>query len=193
MVKIQGPGHEVDDLKSLLEAYIHWHSRILPYFSFNQFVEKVEKVGSTKRVRTCVNDLKDKVAMGDEPKLTLKEKNPDGVEDDEDLSFDHDLPTKGSNSETWEEPRDDALPADINEDMFDEFYKQAVEEGSDLVPHSTPQTVGLSEPVATNDSVVDSSKLASRCINEEQKIRMEANRLRALERAKARMAAAMAT
>lgn len=52
-VTIKGRGHEVDDLKSLLEAYVRWHQTLLPYYSYSQFVEKVEKVGSTKRVRVC--------------------------------------------------------------------------------------------------------------------------------------------
>ena len=52
-VTIKGRGHEVEDLKSLLEAYVRWHQTLLPYYSYSQFVEKVEKVGSTKRVRVC--------------------------------------------------------------------------------------------------------------------------------------------
>jgi len=52
-VTIKGRGHEVEDLKSLLEAYLRWHQVLLPYFSYSQFVEKVEKVGSSKRVRVC--------------------------------------------------------------------------------------------------------------------------------------------
>lgn len=42
---------QVEDLKSLLESYMRWHSQILPYFAYSQFVEKVEKVGRSKRVR----------------------------------------------------------------------------------------------------------------------------------------------
>jgi len=52
-VTIKGRGHEVEDLKSLLEAYLRWHQTLLPYYSYSQFVEKVEKVGFTKRVRVC--------------------------------------------------------------------------------------------------------------------------------------------
>lgn len=50
-VTIKGRGHEVEDLKSLLEAYLRWHQNLLPYYSYSQFVEKVEKLGSSKRVR----------------------------------------------------------------------------------------------------------------------------------------------
>jgi TIMELESS-interacting protein len=54
-VTIKGHGHEVEDLKSLLEAYVRWHQTLLPYYSYSQFVEKVEKVGSTKRVRVWLS------------------------------------------------------------------------------------------------------------------------------------------
>lgn len=44
---------QVEDLKSLLEAYMRWHARLLPYYSYSQFVAKVEKLGANKRVRVC--------------------------------------------------------------------------------------------------------------------------------------------
>ena len=31
--------------------YGDWHSRLLPYYSFDQFVHKVEQVAATKRVK----------------------------------------------------------------------------------------------------------------------------------------------
>ena len=42
---------QVEDLKSLLESCMRWHSQILPYYAYSQFVEKVEKLGRSKRVR----------------------------------------------------------------------------------------------------------------------------------------------
>ena len=36
---------------NLLRLYTEWHSRLLPYYSFNQFVHKVEKVAATRRVK----------------------------------------------------------------------------------------------------------------------------------------------
>ena len=35
----------------LIDLYADWHSRLIPYYSFNQFVQKVEQVGASKRVR----------------------------------------------------------------------------------------------------------------------------------------------
>jgi hypothetical protein len=45
------PGHEVDDLANLIKLYADWHSRLIPYYSFEQFVRKLEKLGAGNRVR----------------------------------------------------------------------------------------------------------------------------------------------
>lgn len=42
---------QTNDLGNLLSLYAEWHSHLIPYYSFNQFVHKVEQVGATKRVK----------------------------------------------------------------------------------------------------------------------------------------------
>ena len=42
---------QVDDLGKLLGLYAEWHSHLIPYYSFDQFVHKVEQVGCSKRVK----------------------------------------------------------------------------------------------------------------------------------------------
>lgn len=42
---------QVNDLRNLLRLYADWHSRLLPYYNFDQFIHKVEQVGATKRVK----------------------------------------------------------------------------------------------------------------------------------------------
>ncbi|KAK6921435.1 Chromosome segregation in meiosis protein 3 [Dillenia turbinata] len=49
--KFRGRGHEVSDLGNLTGFYAEWHSRLLPYYPFEQFIGKVEQIGTTKRVR----------------------------------------------------------------------------------------------------------------------------------------------
>ncbi|KAL5984678.1 hypothetical protein ACLOJK_041299 [Asimina triloba] len=51
--KYRGRRHEVSDLRNLIGLYAQWHSRLLPYYSFEQFVHKAEQVGATRRVRPC--------------------------------------------------------------------------------------------------------------------------------------------
>jgi len=45
-------------LGKLLDLYSDWHSRLLPYYSFNQFVNKVEKVAATRRVKVTASHLR---------------------------------------------------------------------------------------------------------------------------------------
>ncbi|EPS58796.1 hypothetical protein M569_16017, partial [Genlisea aurea] len=63
--KYHGRGHEVEDLRNLLTLYVDWHSRLLPYYNFNQFVHKLEQVGGMKRV--CLGELRDKISHGIDP------------------------------------------------------------------------------------------------------------------------------
>ncbi|KAH9317798.1 hypothetical protein KI387_019567, partial [Taxus chinensis] len=191
MVHIKGRGHEVTDLGKLMEAYIHWHSRMLPSVSFPYFVERVEKVGCTRRVRTCIRDLRERVAKGENPK-TLHESSvePTPVNDemvDTDVGLEE------------EQDKDGAEDDIIQEDLFDELYRQAT--GEEVAPskngadadgasqsfsQTSPGLNTLEEQgiqLLGNDA---SGQKSLAQISEEQKTRMEANRLKALERAAAR-------
>lgn len=41
---------QVSDLGNLIGMYAEWHSHLIPYYSFNQFIRKVEQIGASKRV-----------------------------------------------------------------------------------------------------------------------------------------------
>ena len=45
----------MSDLGNLIGLYREWHKHLLPYYSFDQFVHKVDRVASSKRVK--VTDL----------------------------------------------------------------------------------------------------------------------------------------
>lgn len=49
--RYRGRGQEVKDLGNLIRLYSEWHSHLLPYYSFDHFVHKVEQVAATKRVK----------------------------------------------------------------------------------------------------------------------------------------------
>ena len=48
---------QVEDLGNLIKLYTDWHSRLIPYYSFEQFVRKLEKVGATNRVRVSAPSI----------------------------------------------------------------------------------------------------------------------------------------
>ncbi|KAG6472805.1 chromosome segregation in meiosis protein 3-like [Zingiber officinale] len=180
--KYRGRGHEAADLGNLIGLYSQWHSQLIPYYSFDQFVRKVEQVGATKRVTKCISELKDRVANGGDPsklhESPIEEVAPEIEQDDP----------------TAEEPVADAVdpPFDSNEadhmqedEIFNEIYHKATEEAhhpsailvATRTHESTPE-----EHVSGIGAAVPSKVQ----ISEEQRARMEANRLKALERAAAR-------
>lgn len=47
----KGRGHEVGDLKRLLEMYQRWQNRIFPHGGFDQFIEGLEKLSSNSQLK----------------------------------------------------------------------------------------------------------------------------------------------
>lgn len=193
MLHFKGPGHEVSDLGNLIEAFIQWHSRLLPSVSFQYFVDRVEKVGSTKRVRNCLRELRERVDRGENPK-TLHEPPVEQISPADDVMVDGDVGLE-------EDLNKDVAEDDIQEDLFDELYRQAVGEDpnsssqkgseNEVDSHSFSQAPTLNNTQKEQGSQQSQSEVieqgnSQNQITEEQKVRMEANRLKALERAAAR-------
>ncbi|KAL6567908.1 hypothetical protein OROGR_001576 [Orobanche gracilis] len=155
--KCRGRGREVNDLKHLLCMYAEWHSRLLPYYNFGQFVHKVEQVAATKRFKVSLRELRERVADGEDP-MKLREPQVQQNSVDEDAGG-LDIPSHFLNNDI---PNEDAN--NFREDMPQCTWRKATDE--------THIHVGN----------VDSTN----AITEEQRSRMEANRLKALERAAAR-------
>ncbi|CAM0881382.1 unnamed protein product [Alopecurus aequalis] len=194
------PGHEVEDLGNLIKLYADWHSRLIPYYSFEQFVRKVEKVGANNRVRRCISELKDRVARGGDPTLlheppveeVTPEEEPDGATQEDPI-----LGTEPPSMELVQEDIDPPLveSTDVNpmqEDLLNEIYQNTAGE-----PGSRPGEGGPGEPLVPTESekYQDGGKSGGNKpskieLTEEQKARMEANRLKALERAAAARARA---
>nr|XP_043608454.1 TIMELESS-interacting protein [Erigeron canadensis] len=175
--KFRGRGHETSDLGHLLSLYSEWHSHLIPYYSFNQFVHKVEQVGGSKRVKLCINDLREKVANGGDPTELLQTPQP------------HENTNHEQDANDIEEPNvqhEDTMPNngtdDFQHNIFQEIYENITDEPS--------------RPLNDEATVADTStqkELPSQTTNshnielsEELKARIEANRLKALERAAAR-------
>ncbi|XP_047968905.1 TIMELESS-interacting protein [Salvia hispanica] len=176
-LKCRGRGHEVDDLRHLLRMYADWHSRLLPYYNFEQFLDKVERVGSSKRVKVCLRDLRDKVSNGVDPtKLQEDQVQQDSVDEQDTSVLDMPRDTQENNNM---QTKDDN---DFQEDMPQSIWEEATQEPSQPVVADTSRA----EEVPNQTVEVNPSNSNTYVMTEEQKARMEANRLRALERAAAR-------
>ncbi|MED6195658.1 hypothetical protein PIB30_039994 [Stylosanthes scabra] len=184
--KYRGRGHEVQDLGNLLRMYSEWHSRLIPYYSFDQFVHKVEKVATTRRVKMCLRDLRERVAEGGDP--TKFRESP--VTQDIPADEQEDGEANHQEGDLFSEPQN---VNDMQEDMLDEIFNTATEEPSQPMQNETDANA-VSKSIATEEtSNVVQDKEASKSgkdeITEAQRARMEENRLKALQRRAARAAA----
>uniref|UniRef100_A0A8B9BU60 TIMELESS-interacting protein n=1 Tax=Anser brachyrhynchus TaxID=132585 RepID=A0A8B9BU60_9AVES len=57
-VKFKGKGHEAEDLKTLIRHMEHWAHRLFPKLQFDDFIDKVESLGSKKEVQTCLKRIR---------------------------------------------------------------------------------------------------------------------------------------
>ena len=54
----RGPGHEASDLKKLINNYRNWAKKVAPFMSFEDVVDKCEKLGSKLVVRDTVESMR---------------------------------------------------------------------------------------------------------------------------------------
>ncbi|CAN6215525.1 unnamed protein product [Urochloa humidicola] len=204
------PGHEVDDLGNLIKLYTDWHSRFIPYYSFEQFVRKLEKVGAGNRVRRCISELRDRVARGGDPTVlneapvedVAPPPEPDGTAPEDTFLGTEENHVADPAHEDLINPHPPMDSNDVDlmqEDLLNEMYEKAADEpqipageGSNkeapepLVPKEAGSHEDAASKALKQQGEAGSSKRAKIELTEEQRARMEANRLKALERAAAR-------
>ncbi|MED6257594.1 hypothetical protein ATANTOWER_027656 [Ataeniobius toweri] len=137
-VRFKGKGHEAEDLRLLMQKMENWAHRLYPKLQFEDFVERVEKLGSKKEVQTCLKRIRLDMPMTYEDFM-----DKEGVEE------------PPPDSQGFEDP--------------DPFNNTSFNDPQGPI-HSTPAPVAPAPPSLT----------------EEQRMRMELNRQRALERRLAR-------
>ncbi|TKW23592.1 hypothetical protein SEVIR_4G301500v4 [Setaria viridis] len=193
------PGHEVEDLGNLIKLYTDWHSRLIPYYSFEQFVRKVEKVGAGNRVRKCISELRDRVARGGDPTVLheapIEEVTPAGEPDgtaaeDAFLGTEDNHAIDPAHGDLMDPPMERNDVDLMQEDLLNETYGKAADEpripGGEGSNKEAPEHPAPKETSLKQQEEAGSTKRAKIELTEEQRARMEANRLKALERAAAR-------
>ncbi|XP_056842193.1 uncharacterized protein LOC108863311 isoform X2 [Raphanus sativus] len=196
--KYRGRGKEVSDLGNLIRMYSEWHSHLLPYYSFDQFVHKVQQVAATKRVKICINELRERVASGVDPnKLYEKQEDNALLSDDQgDVDVDMDQPRSDEENIPPKKRVDADVDADTNADAFqdsmlDEIFDNATDSRpAQKLPSVEKEMDQGNELTEEQRARMEANRLKAmeraQNISEEQRLRMETNRLKALERAKAR-------
>ncbi|XP_064453015.1 LOW QUALITY PROTEIN: TIMELESS-interacting protein-like [Mirounga angustirostris] len=56
--KFKGKGHEAEDLKTPIRHMEHWAHRLFPKLQFEDFIDRVEYLGSKKEVQTCLKRIR---------------------------------------------------------------------------------------------------------------------------------------
>ncbi|AAF26978.1 putative CCHC-type zinc finger protein [Arabidopsis thaliana] len=170
-------------LRYFPKSFNEWHTHLLPYYSFDHFVHKVQQVASTKRVKNCINELRERVASGVDPnKLYEKQEENTVPSDDQDMdqpSHDEEnIPSK-------------SVDADTNADAFEDSMLNEIFDNASKLPSDEQNMDKSSELTEEQRARMEANRLKAmekaQNISEEQRVRMEANRLKALERAKARL------
>ncbi|XP_038623530.1 TIMELESS-interacting protein [Tachyglossus aculeatus] len=57
-VKFKGKGHEAEDLKTLIRHMEHWAHRLFPKLQFEDFIDRLERLGNKKEVQTCLKRIR---------------------------------------------------------------------------------------------------------------------------------------
>nr|XP_046253073.1 TIMELESS-interacting protein [Scatophagus argus]XP_046253082.1 TIMELESS-interacting protein [Scatophagus argus] len=57
-VRFRGKGHEAEDLQLLMQKMENWAHRLYPKLQFEDFIDKVEKLGKKKEVQTCLKRIR---------------------------------------------------------------------------------------------------------------------------------------
>lgn len=179
--KYRGRGHEVSDLENLIGLYSEWHSHTLPYYSFEHFIHKVEQVAATRRVKMCLGELRERVAKGGDPTKWRES----SIVNDDDANNEKEAKDPENLFDNQEDAslRDNGAD-DIEEVTLQEVHMEATEEPLQSLK-SASHTIGETLGGVANQEPNTSSSSETQ-LSEEQKARMEANRLKALERAAAK-------
>ncbi|KDD76753.1 hypothetical protein H632_c117p0, partial [Helicosporidium sp. ATCC 50920] len=57
-LQFRGPGHELGDLRRLLEMYQRWQHRLMPTMPFDNFVSAAEHLSGTHSVRAELHEMR---------------------------------------------------------------------------------------------------------------------------------------
>ncbi|CAK6981762.1 TIMELESS-interacting protein isoform X1 [Scomber scombrus] len=158
-VKFKGKGHEVENLHLLMKKMENWAHRLYPKLQFEDFMDKVEKLGNKKEVQTCLKRIR----------LDMPLTHEDFMGEDE-------VPPE---SNVFGEA-DPFSRASFHDD--DELMMPIHSTPAPAAAWTAPPT-----PATPSQTAAPPSQAASPpSLTEEQRRRMELNRQRALERRIAR-------
>uniref|UniRef100_T1L5K6 TIMELESS-interacting protein n=1 Tax=Tetranychus urticae TaxID=32264 RepID=T1L5K6_TETUR len=176
-MKFKGKGYEEDDLALIMITMEQWAHRVMPNMKFDDFIEKVEQLGSKKILKTFVAKMRYNMTLDVRGNVPGKDFDRDT---DEEMLFDEELPP---------------MPTVNAEDAFDALMKEAelvvkqraaasssvsnVTNGNTINPPMVP-SVNNSQPTASSQNTSSQNKSSS--LTEEQRRKIAENARKAAEK-----------
>lgn len=192
-VKYRGKGHEKEDLDNVLKRMEHWAHRLYPKYNFKDFLATTEQLGKKKQIQTHMNRYRQGMLelMVDKP--VVEEEQEEVV----DQPFDDIDELLGQQIEKYKTA---PSASKLNNTTFDSMRSSVITTprfmGRKPMEASTPMSpIGCRPldttpiPDITPTPVPDKTQPTSQ-LTAEQRAMIAENRLKALERLKARREAA---
>uniref|UniRef100_A0A3Q1JPF2 TIMELESS-interacting protein n=1 Tax=Anabas testudineus TaxID=64144 RepID=A0A3Q1JPF2_ANATE len=157
-VNFKGKGHEAENLRLLMQKMENWAHRLYPKLQFEDFIDRVEKLGQKKEVQTCLKrirldmplmqeDFIDKGEEVAEPELQVFG-DPDpfsGVSFHTDLGPVHSTPAPAAPSLTEEQRR----RMELNRQLALERRLARQQQQTDLSDSQTDTPTSSDEPTSS--------------------------------------------
>ncbi|GCC34815.1 TIMELESS-interacting protein [Chiloscyllium punctatum] len=139
-VRFKGKGHESEDVKTLLWQMEHWAHRLYPKLQFEEFIEKVEALGSKKEVQTCLKKIRLDIPITHEDFISKEV-----VENENDLQIE--------NLETPFNPLPDQLAAEStpSSSILSEEQQLRIERNKQLALQRRQAKLQLTKQTSSND------------------------------------------
>ncbi|CAH1796244.1 unnamed protein product [Owenia fusiformis] len=180
-VKFKGAGHEATDLQRLMRTMEHWGHRLFPKMTFDEVIERAERLGAKRETQTCVKKIRMGMSMTDDD--FVSQQDSDGANSDNNDAADIDKnPEDGVNYLD-----EDDLDA---EEAFEEMMRQerantqqnAQSQNNQTQSQNNPTQLQNNQPPMTPSSAPAPKPSGNSTMTEEQRARMEANKRKAMEK-----------
>lgn len=162
--KFNGKGHERADLDRIMKRLEHWSYRLFPKYHFDDFLTRVEQLGTKKDLQVFIKKYRLDMVTSDNN--LIADDNMDKDDEDQEVNAPLDdfdlLITEQIQKQKQAEARASVLPSTSNEDAFDELLRQSTGTQNSQVQHA--------DTITAND------------LSDEVKQRIERNKQLAIQR-----------
>lgn len=82
-IKFKGRGHEEGDLNSLMRGYEYWCHRLFPKFTFDDCLDKIERLGTKREIQTHIKKIRMDLLLSDDINGTVPNDDENETENPE--------------------------------------------------------------------------------------------------------------